>query len=153
MASTGPYASLHLAPGRLPCQHPTTQFFTGRMPFLPPNQQLQSTEGSGHGDYQTALPIACSVARGQLSYYSQLQTIMQRKRIMYSSNSRVFTYRMSGHNKGILLTHEMSCHQPLKCLFFLQLIASQIGKFTKQQAMAGLAGLCENFHPTASNLT
>jgi len=30
---------------RQPCQHPTTQFFTGRMPFLPPNQQCQSTEG------------------------------------------------------------------------------------------------------------
>jgi len=27
-------------------QHPTTQFFTGRMPFLPPNQQRQSTEGT-----------------------------------------------------------------------------------------------------------
>jgi len=27
-------------------QHPTTQFFTGRMPFLPPNQQCQSTEGN-----------------------------------------------------------------------------------------------------------
>jgi len=26
-------------------QHPTTQFFTGQMPFLPPNQQHQSTEG------------------------------------------------------------------------------------------------------------
>jgi len=24
---------------------PTTQFFTGRMPFLPPNQQHQGTEG------------------------------------------------------------------------------------------------------------
>ena len=39
------YASLHLAPDRQVCQHPTTQFFTGRMPFLPPNQQHQSTEG------------------------------------------------------------------------------------------------------------
>jgi len=28
-----------------PCQHPTTQFFTGRMPFVLPNQQHQSTEG------------------------------------------------------------------------------------------------------------
>jgi len=28
-----------------PRQHPTAQFFTGRMPFLPPNQQRQSTEG------------------------------------------------------------------------------------------------------------
>jgi len=30
---------------RQPRQHPTTQFFTGRMPFLSPNQQHQSTEG------------------------------------------------------------------------------------------------------------
>ena len=27
VTSTGPYASLHLAPDRQPCQHPTTQFF------------------------------------------------------------------------------------------------------------------------------
>jgi len=45
VASAGPYASLHLAPERQQRQHPTTQFFTGRMPFLPPNQQRQSTEG------------------------------------------------------------------------------------------------------------
>ena len=45
VASAGPYASLHLAPDRQPHQHPTTQFFTGRMPFLPPYQQRQSTEG------------------------------------------------------------------------------------------------------------
>jgi len=30
---------------RQPRQHPATQFFTGRMPFLTPNQQRQSTEG------------------------------------------------------------------------------------------------------------
>jgi len=30
---------------RQPRQHPITQFFTGRMPFLPRNQQRQSTEG------------------------------------------------------------------------------------------------------------
>jgi len=29
-----------------PRQHPTTVFFAGQMPFLPPNQQHQSTEGS-----------------------------------------------------------------------------------------------------------
>ena len=45
VASAGPYASLHHAPDRQPCQHLTTQFFTGWMPFLPPNQQRQSTEG------------------------------------------------------------------------------------------------------------
>ena len=47
MASAGTYASLHLAADRQPRQHPTTQFFTGRMPFLPSNQQRQSTEGNG----------------------------------------------------------------------------------------------------------
>ena len=46
MASAGPCASLHLAPDGQPRQHPTTQFFTGRVLFLPPNQQRQSTEGS-----------------------------------------------------------------------------------------------------------
>jgi len=45
VASAGPYASLHLTPDRQPRQHPTTQFFTGRMSFLPPNQQRQNTEG------------------------------------------------------------------------------------------------------------
>jgi len=33
-------------PCRQPHQHPTTLFFTGRMPLLTPNQQRQSTEGS-----------------------------------------------------------------------------------------------------------
>jgi len=40
------HMQVHLAPDRRPRQHPTTQFFTGRMPFLPPNQQRQSTEGT-----------------------------------------------------------------------------------------------------------
>ena len=38
---------------RQPRQHPTTQFFTGRMPFLPLNQQRQSTEGK---PYQIPIP-------------------------------------------------------------------------------------------------
>jgi len=45
VASAGPYASLYLAPDRKPHEQPTTLFFTGRMPFLPPNQQRQSIEG------------------------------------------------------------------------------------------------------------
>jgi len=45
VALAGPYASLHLAPDRQPHQHPTALFFTGQVPFLPPNQQCQSTEG------------------------------------------------------------------------------------------------------------
>jgi len=43
VASAGSYANLHLAPNKSSCQHPTIQFFTGWMPFLPPNQQRQST--------------------------------------------------------------------------------------------------------------
>ena len=46
VASAGPYASLHLAPDRQPRQYPTTLCFTGLMPFVPPNQQRQSTEGT-----------------------------------------------------------------------------------------------------------
>ena len=37
VASAGPYASVHFTPDRQPCQYPTTQFFTGRMPFPSPN--------------------------------------------------------------------------------------------------------------------
>jgi len=33
-------------PRRQPRQHPTTQFFTSWMLFLPPNQQRQITEGT-----------------------------------------------------------------------------------------------------------
>jgi len=44
--AAGPYASLHLAPDRQPLQHPTTQCFAGSVPFLPPNQQHQRTDGS-----------------------------------------------------------------------------------------------------------
>jgi len=40
VASAGPYASLHLTPA------PHHSVFTGRMPFLPPSQQRQSTEGN-----------------------------------------------------------------------------------------------------------
>jgi len=49
VASAGPDASLHLAPGRQPHQHPTTQFFIGRMPFLPPNQQQLKLTGNVQG--------------------------------------------------------------------------------------------------------
>jgi len=40
---------VHLALDRYLCQHPTTQFFTGQMRFLPPNQQHQSIEEMSDG--------------------------------------------------------------------------------------------------------
>ena len=42
VASAGLYASLHLIPDNH-ANIPPLSFFTGRMPFLPPNQQRQST--------------------------------------------------------------------------------------------------------------
>ena len=41
---------------------PPLSFFTGRMPFLPPNQQRQSTEGNTISLYIAANPIIRSVA-------------------------------------------------------------------------------------------
>ena len=43
MSSAWPHANLHLylSPDRQPCQHPTTQFLTGRIPFLLPNKQMK----------------------------------------------------------------------------------------------------------------
>jgi len=68
VASAGPYASLPLAPDRKPRQHPTTQFFTGQIPFLPPNQQRQSTEGITHNQLITAIkqPHAAKVNHATL---------------------------------------------------------------------------------------
>jgi len=45
VVSAGPYANLHLAQTD---NHASTSslFFTDQMPFLPPNQQRQSTEGT-----------------------------------------------------------------------------------------------------------
>ena len=76
MASAGPYASLHLAPDRQPRQHPTTQFFTGRMPFMPPNQQRQSPDGKsqlllskGHSKHFSML---CAGSKGHSKHFSML---------------------------------------------------------------------------------
>ena len=55
VASAGPYASLHLAPNIQPHQHPITLFFTGRINFLPPNQQRQSAEDN----LKMAVKIVC----------------------------------------------------------------------------------------------
>jgi len=45
-------------PRQIPRQHPTTHFFTGQMPFLPPHQQHQSTECIMH-----LLKVAKNIAK------------------------------------------------------------------------------------------
>ena len=59
--------------------HPITQFFTGRMPFLPPNQQRQSTEGAHHRQETTPptvpyarLFVTVSATKGAFSSASGL---------------------------------------------------------------------------------
>jgi len=43
VASAGPYASLHLAPDRQPCQHPTTQvFLQAGCPFCRPTDSVKA---------------------------------------------------------------------------------------------------------------
>ena len=55
---------------RQPRQHPTTQFFTGRMPFLPPNQQRQSTEGQRWPNK----PVKCPSVRTSVRTYVRPQS-------------------------------------------------------------------------------
>ena len=78
VASAGLYASLHLAPDRKPRQHFTTEIFTGRMPFLPPNQQCQRTEGKWHYTNLFIIIIICCRVRYN-SWYEDQQEEQQRQ--------------------------------------------------------------------------
>jgi len=89
VVSAGPYASLHLAPDRQSHQLPTTQFFTGRMPFLPPNQQRQSTEGTHACRYQTRITCVLCHWPGSL----QLTTV-RKDGSPYSITERRFSTEM-----------------------------------------------------------
>ena len=87
VASAGPYASLHLAPDRYPRQYPTTLFFTGRMPFLPPNQQRQSTEGFVwrlRGEYYQKCSVLCMtvIHNGMHANMSSLNLCLVRVRLV-----------------------------------------------------------------------
>ena len=68
VASAGPYASLYLAPDRQSHQYPTALFFTGRMPFLPPNQQRQSTEGNTDNEIRQHFLCVSNLVRPVVFY-------------------------------------------------------------------------------------
>ena len=55
---------------------PTTQFFTGRMPFLPPNQHCQSTKGS-------AYLLDMQKHQKQFQYLLLFQTLFQMQKAKY----------------------------------------------------------------------
>ena len=80
VASAGPYANLHLAWDRQPRQHPTTQFFTGRMPFLLPNHECQSTEGnSTEGNLEAGQKFSyhsTSYSRIRLQFTTHNETLL-----------------------------------------------------------------------------
>ena len=60
VSGSGIWAICKSAPHpRQPRQHPTTQFFTGRMPFLTPNQQRRSTKGKF--TYHTYILVLCEM--------------------------------------------------------------------------------------------
>jgi len=61
MALAEPYANLHLTQTDNHASTPPLSFFTGRMPFLPSNQQHQSTEG-----------CLCSVTETIIRWFSHL---------------------------------------------------------------------------------
>ena len=79
VASAGLYAKSAPHP-RQPRQHPTTQFFTGRMPFLPPTQQHQTTIITIiiiTSPPQSHLGKACHHPKWQLNWFTQFCRSMQ----------------------------------------------------------------------------
>jgi len=62
---------------------PPLKFFTGRMPFLPPNQQHQSTEG--RGEIQDRRSIMTEIKYDLMETY---QTTQHQQKI---SNTRIIT--------------------------------------------------------------
>jgi len=85
---------------RQPCQHPTTQFFTGRMPFLPSNQQRQSP-----GIHQNCFIIQCGHNVGEtFKEFSWTYEVPKLKdfRGPFASNSRTLKalYRFQGLSRS-----------------------------------------------------
>ena len=58
---------------RQSCQHPTSKFFTGRMPFLPPNQRCQSTAHTFTDGHKTG--GCCHPLQSNLSKWIPLKWI------------------------------------------------------------------------------
>ena len=92
VASARPYANhLHFAPDRQPCQHLITQVFTGRMPFLPPNQRRQSTEGNAKAlnnnnnsnNISSELPVCASSSSVEVACWPQLTKLLYIERNQY----------------------------------------------------------------------
>jgi len=69
-----------------PCQHPITQVFTGWMPFLPPNQQRQSTEGKISAWF---IVVQCMVLTlgSHRTFYFQNHTVSTQLPIYCEQNS------------------------------------------------------------------
>ena len=100
VASAGLYASLH---PRQPRQHPTTQFFTGRMPFLPPNQQCQSTEGRKFINFSESISSLEALKGFKLE--SDLVQNITHTQPFYGSLDFVWTMPVRRHQKIHSPTH------------------------------------------------
>ena len=62
---------------------PPLSFFTGRMPFLPPNQQRQSTEGNDDGNHSTGKLCHCAVQRRSAVNWSSVGTVSSPATLTY----------------------------------------------------------------------
>jgi len=96
---------------------PPLSFFTGRMPFLPPNQQCQSTEGSkvrpqhrhktsGLGDVPP--PIGARSGPHQIGLHSSLDTHEFTHRNDISIDSAVLAQLITDTNTDIQTYHAIS---------------------------------------------
>ena len=87
----------HLAPDRQPRQHPTTQFSTGRMPFRPPNQQPQSSEGITTGSsWKKTAPTMTD--RSAL-----LRWLLRRPRLLFQPATQTHCHIIPANRKTCLI--------------------------------------------------
>jgi len=96
---------------------PTTQFFTGRMPFLPPNQQRQSTEGQFHStsvsvkSFSHGLPIT---GRVPVTWPTPTDVIVHR------FSSVAWHYWVLA--RSAIEPTSCMCHKCIGCTFFIYLL-------------------------------
>ena len=63
VASAGPYASLHLAPDRQPCQHPTTLFLQAGCPSCHPTNSVKALKAKTHSQ-RSKIYTVVKIAQG-----------------------------------------------------------------------------------------
>jgi len=124
-----------------PRQHPTAQFFTGRMPFLPPSQQHQSTEGTfSTWDVVTTSPTHSSAFIGSVCR-SKLYSRWRRWRIVHCMVLHHLTRCRHSHMSPTCHTDAGSGPPPLSSLTFRPVVGqlSAVVPFLLLEQRCGMA--------------